>query len=455
MNGIGLKALSMGLLAVLLALALSSTCYLLELRVNPVLNSSIDDAGLKRFSSLEELEAFLKANTGLLVRWSDIGLARALTATAKAEATSPTPPTYSTTNVQVEGVDEADIVKTDGTYIYLASDDRVIIVKAYPPEEAEILSEIRVNGSVIGLFINDDRMAVFVRPVLRRIDRREFIPPKPVTAETVVEVYDLSNRTGPRFVRSVHVEGWYLSSRMIGDYVYLVVNSPAVKPGEELKVVLPSLSVNRGGFTVWRREVKAYEVYYADVPSYYGFFTTIVALNLKNDLEEPVYKTILTGPATCMYVSQRNIYLAIRVYPTIKPEASDRHLETTAIYKIRINGREIECDASGEVPGFVLNQFSMDEYGGFFRIATTTGRLARLAREATSVNHVYVLNMSLSIVGRLENLAPGERIYSARFMGDRCYLVTFRKVDPLFVVDLSDPREPKVLGKLKIPGYSD
>jgi len=104
--------------------------------------------------------------------------------------------------------------------------------------------------------------------------------------------------------------------------------------------------------------------------------------------------------------------------------------------------------ASGEVPGMVLNQFSMDEYGDHFRVATTT-------REGTSRNNVYVLNMALNITGSLENLAPGETIYSARFMGERGYLVTFKQVDPLFVIDLSDPYNPEVLGYLKVTGYSD
>jgi len=97
----------------------------------------------------------------------------------------------------------------------------------------------------------------------------------------------------------------------------------------------------------------------------------------------------------------------------------------------------------------------MDEYRENFRIATTTGHIAKTFDLATSRNHVYVLDMNLTIVGKLENLAPGEKIYSARFMGERCYLVTFKKVDPLFVISLEDPSNPKVLGKLKIPGYSN
>jgi uncharacterized secreted protein with C-terminal beta-propeller domain len=109
----------------------------------------------------------------------------------------------------------------------------------------------------------------------------------------------------------------------------------------------------------------------------------------------------------------------------------------------------MEYDASGRVSGSVLNRYSMDEYEGYFRIATTTGW------GTSSLNRVYVLDGTLSVAGALENLAQGERIYSARFMGNRCYLVTFRQVDPFFVIDLSDPSQPKLLGELKITGYSD
>jgi uncharacterized secreted protein with C-terminal beta-propeller domain len=130
-----------------------------------------------------------------------------------------------------------------------------------------------------------------------------------------------------------------------------------------------------------------------------------------------------------------------------------KETEKTVVHKINIKDGSIEYKNQGEVPGTVLNQFSMDEYNDYFRIATTSGHVSR--GEATSANHVYVLDSNLATVGKLEDLAPGERIYSARFIGDRCYLVTFKKIDPLFVIDLKDPFNPKVLGKLKIPGYSD
>lgn len=415
---------------------------------------------MRRFTSYSELKSYLESSLrlygGYRAVWG-VGFSIVKTATGAAQPSFETVAVeYSTTNVQVEGVDEADIVKTDGTYIYVASGSRLVIVKAYPPEEASISSVVEVNGTILGLFVNGGRMVVFESSESRLpVLRDTFTIPPYVESKTSMEVYDISDRENPRLVRRLSVEGEYLTSRMIGDYVYLIVNSPAVREeGEGFKVSLPHISEECIGSPVFEREVSATEVYYADVSSYYGSFTTIVALNIEEDRVEPVYKTILTGPTTCIYVSPYNIYLAIPALPSID-EAEGGYREYTAIYRIRVDGPEVECRASGRVPGFVLNQFSMDEYAGYFRIATTTGRLARTAEEATASNNIYILDMDLKVVGKLEGLAPGEQIHSARFMGSRCYLVTFRKVDPLFVVDVGDPRNPKVLGKLKIPGYSD
>ncbi|MGD8566086.1 MAG: beta-propeller domain-containing protein, partial [Candidatus Bathyarchaeota archaeon] len=122
----------------------------------------------------------------------------------------------------------------------------------------------------------------------------------------------------------------------------------------------------------------------------------------------------------------------------------------TTIYRIRVQGANMTCEAKGTVPGRERNQFSMDEYDDHFRIETTTW-----SSDWKEQTNLYVLDMNLSIVGKLEGLAPGEDFHSARFMGNRAYFVTFKKIDPLFVIDLSQPNKPSVLGELHIPGYSD
>jgi uncharacterized secreted protein with C-terminal beta-propeller domain len=139
-----------------------------------------------------------------------------------------------------------------------------------------------------------------------------------------------------------------------------------------------------------------------------------------------------------------------------KAELLSRDMEKTIIHKIGIDKSKLEHKAVGEVTGSVLNQFSMDEKDDFFRIATTKNRLFFnfSDKENTSDNNLYVLDSNLKVVGNLEKLANGERIYSVRFMQNRAYMVTFKQTDPLFVIDLSDNNNPRVLGELKIPGYS-
>jgi uncharacterized secreted protein with C-terminal beta-propeller domain len=132
-------------------------------------------------------------------------------------------------------------------------------------------------------------------------------------------------------------------------------------------------------------------------------------------------------------------------------KVSDRE---TVVYRFALNNGKLDYTGKGQVPGSILNQFSMDESEGFFRIATTKGSLFEEG-EYTSKNNLYVMDPDLEICGRLEDVAPGEKIYSVRFMGDRAYMVTFKKVDPLFVIDLKDAKNPTILGALKIPGYSD
>jgi uncharacterized secreted protein with C-terminal beta-propeller domain len=127
---------------------------------------------------------------------------------------------------------------------------------------------------------------------------------------------------------------------------------------------------------------------------------------------------------------------------------------STNIYKFALQAGKVQYYGTGTVPGRILNQFSMDENGGYFRVATTSDETWN-NDQYTSSNNIYVLNQDLQLIGKLENIAPGEKIYSTRFTGDRAYMVTFQQVDPFFVVDLKDPSNPMILGKLKIPGYSD
>jgi len=431
---------------------------------------------ISRFTSYQELTYFVKTNTKDTRPWMPFVAFR-----GGAEIDTPIPSPvadtmlapeagsgadYSATNIQVSSVDEADTVKTDGEYLYIVSGNRTIIVKAYPPEEARVLCEIEFEGMPIGIFINGDRLVVFEAEVPDydspvATERRMSYIYYP-SAGTSIKVYDVSDREDPVLQRELSVDGRYISSRMIGDYAYVVVNDRVYD--EEGEVRLPVIYSGDE-----EHEIPAADIYYCDVPDYSYMYTTIIAINTQDDEEEPTVETILLGASSNLYVSPNNIYLTIPLWGR-----SVGGFHKTSIHRIQIEDGDIDYVASGEVPGRVLNQFSMDEHDDHLRIATTTRGQAItrgwrvLADEFSaalggtdtpapqpSLNHVYVLNMDLDVVGSVEGLAPTERIFSARFMGDRAYLVTFEIIDPLFVIDLEDPEDPRVLGELKITGYSD
>jgi inhibitor of cysteine peptidase len=374
---------------------------------------------------------FISPSTSMLLQWDS------------ASSTGQSTPDYSGTNIQVEGVDEADMVKTDGEYIYLASDSRVFIVKAFPPGDAEVLATLELDREASDLFINGDKLVVISSPQIYYYwGPMDIMPPEEYELNTHIWVYDVSDRSSPTLDRTVSVDGYYTSSRMIGDYVYAITGQPAV-----LNITEPVLPIIRSGN--YTCEVESTDIWYANNTDYYYGYTNIVAIDVQDPESEITHETYLMGSSSTLYVSMENIYLTASGW--VQDEVSG--WETTKIFKINVDEESITYIAEGIVPGRVLNQFSMDEHDGHFRIATTNGHVSRSG--SSTSNNVYVLNASLGVVGSLEGLAPGEDIYSARFMGRRCYLVTFKKIDPLFVIDLEDPENPTVLGKLKIPGYSD
>lgn len=404
------------------------------------------DPNLKRFSSIDEIESYLKgtAPSWFPVFYFSNDAVRLQATTAEGGLKD-----YSTTNIQVAGVDEADLVKSDGEYLYIASGDTVYIVKAYPPEEAKVVSKIVLNNSnALDIYINGDRLVV-IGNGYSVVAFKAY----PVSiANSFVRVYDITDRSSPDLARELVVNGTISGSRMIGNYVYIVAQKyPYVYDfdSQDYRIELPAYACE--GKT---KEIKPEEVYYIESQESYYWFMTVISLNVIDDSIPPSDETFLAGISSTMYVSAENMYLvAHRSYPVrimiISPSTNaEDWREETLIYRLSLKDGRVALEASGSVPGGVLNQYSMDEHNGYFRVATTEWT------SNGSKNALYVMNMKMEIVGSLEGIAPGERIYSARFMGERCYLVTFRQVDPFYVIDLSDPFSPSILGYLKIPGYS-
>ncbi len=359
---------------------------------------------------------------------------------------------YSTTNVQVAGVDEPDFIKNDGKYLYLIDSDDLVIVDAYPAEKASVLSRTPTEGTPSELFLENNRIAVFTR-----VHENVYYTPEgsavpvPYGRElTRVQVYDIRDRSSPELLRTLSVSGQYYDGRMIGTTVYLITGESVSYHDSPVPMPL----VMEGADVVFAPPVHAPEV-----PPHWSYvYHTAMSFDIRDG--EPLdAESFLLGYDTTLYASQGNMFLAYTKgidYGPVRSSGTQvdgSPTEETIIHRFSLDRGEIAYKATGDVPGALLNQFSLDEYQGNLRVATTYG----IAHPSgwTTYNNVYVLGADLEQKGKLERLAAGERIYSTRFVGDRLYMVTFKQMDPFFVIDLADPTTPAVLGELKIPGYSD
>ena len=419
------------------------------------------DAKLEKFDSCDKLiDAFEEAQQsgrgGMFGGFGDdMMMAEAMVkTTAVPTADSGAQREYSETNIQVEGVDEADIIKTDGDYIYAVSGNKLFVARAYPAEDAELISVTEFKDfRPTELFIHGDRMLMFGSS--SHDDVRPYPEPMPAAREKMIapdiwpgprhvgvvsaKLFTIADKKDPDVIRTVEIEGGYVSSRKIGSDVYFVVNSYPHFGPEPRGCITPLYSEDSKEFAPI---VGCTEVSYLP-PLHASNFITVASMSM-TDEKADVEKEVIAGNGQNVYASQDNLFIAQTIWGKE---------QKTSISKFNLDDGKIRFITSGEVPGKILNQFSMDEHKGNFRIATTIEGYSN--NKDTSTNNIYVLDNDLETIGSIEKIAPGESIYAARFMGDRAYLITFRHVDPLFVIDLSDPKNPEILGKLKIPGYSE
>ncbi|MFH1207096.1 MAG: beta-propeller domain-containing protein, partial [Patescibacteria group bacterium] len=465
---------------------------------NPIYHSTVDTrvqtSPLPTFASCSDLTKTLKDNQDKSSNGIREDMAFGLgSATQKSTTTVPlaapvaeNAADYSQTNIQVAGVDEADTVKTDGTYIYDISGNTVFIAKAFPVTEAKVVGKITFNSSSTPqeLFIDGPNLMVFGQryddTIIPQAESSgsvsgtsgsnasvgmpapDIYPYYGSTSLMFAEIYDLTDPSNPVQKRKLEFEGTYSTSRMIGSYVYFILNTyPDYRLLEE-KNPMPvpmyrdiPLS-NTGSVPTAKPLIGCADVSYIE-PISSSQYVSVIGLPI-DDYAKEITKQVILGSSQNVYASTANLYIANTTWDAYQAGFIDKIIgrqptEKTAIYKFNLDKEKITYQGTTEVPGTILNQFSMDEHKTNFRIATTIGHVSR--NGSGTSNNVYVLDKDLKQVGALTDLAPGEKFYSTRFMGDRAYLVTFKKVDPLFTVDLSDPANPKVLGQLKIPGYSD
>lgn len=371
---------------------------------------------------------------------------------------------YSKTNIQVENVDEADIVKTNGKYIFYVVSNKIVIVDIQNKAKMEKVAEITFENDDFKpseLYIYKDKIIVIgnesgystsksiVRETLNSIYKKGIY-----RQNTTAIVYDISYINEPEEERRVKIEGRYVSSRMIDGNIYFVANK-SISGYDIVKHNVEDLDENayKPAYTdtaVSTREklVDFDRVYYFDNIETLNYLN-LGGFNVNNEKEADV--EVLMGAGDTIFCSTENLYV-VKARNVYDADTRMSFGKDTKILKFSLNNGDIEFKAEADIEGGINNQFSMDEQNGFFRIATTVGKTYNM--DSSTSNSLYILDEKLNEVGRLDGIAKGEKIYSVRYAGDRAYVVTFKEIDPLFVIDLSNVRNPKILGELKIPGYS-
>ena len=431
-------------------------------------------SGLLPFRSYDELASYLadaQSGTpgyGAGVAW--------LPARGGAAVPGTGSPSFSGTNVQVAGVDELDLVKTDGEYLYAAFQSEVTILRAYPATDLQVVGRIALGNltepltgsdgaSAVGLFLDGPHLVVVanafgygaggypyaaptspsgappafaVRPDLR-------VAPQ----DTIAFVFDVSDPAAPILDHTAAITGTTYTGRMVGPTVYLVANQwvPDVNG-----TYLPPVFCSDGAC----RALAPSEIYHDPESEDAWDYTNLLAVNVETGGAKPM--SLITGGSSVLYMSPTALYLGFYKWgvaasgptPMIAPVRWTGG--RTTLYRLEASGLDITPTASADVDGTLLNQYSLDEWNGTLRVAATVRSYS--ANRATEVTSVYAFDRSLALLGSVGGIAPGESIFAVRFLGGYAYVVTFQKIDPLFVIDLSDPSSPVVRGFLEMPGFS-
>lgn len=392
---------------------------------------------------------------------------------------------YSRTNTQVASVDEADIVKTDGRYVYFAMNGALRIAEALNPR---VVSVTKVSGTVRDLFVEGDRAVVYAsigRPGPSCTYGYDCIFAGDGTG-TRITVLDLKDRASPKVVREIELTGSLVTSRRIGKAVHTVVvdgdlrlPSYASWP-DDLEPCGTKESVVRAKFEKLRIENeqkirqtstfpsvkdRGVEKFLCDSLLRPAFdsgsaFTSVVSFDMTQD-SAPVQTSTVESRPGAVFASSDTLYMAVvrsdvRNGNGLAIRSSRGNGESSDIHAFHIgqNPAETKYEGSGLVPGHVLDSFAMDEWYGYLRVATSKGRVPDPNVESVLSVFAKAPDGNRVRVGAIDHIAPGEDIRSVRFDDDRGYVVTFKKTDPLFVMDLASPDKPKILGELKIPGFS-
>lgn len=345
---------------------------------------------------------------------------------------------YSTTNLQMEGVDESDIAKIDGSYIYTVEDKYIVITDIRDGKLEEVTrflpKDCGAADRVMEIYVDGDQLILVVQGYETSLEEDStFCYEMNGKSTTQIQVYSIVDRRNPEFEGRLIQDGYYNTSRKIGDVVYLFtqyhMTSDVVGYVEkEYTSVIPKVNGEK---------VAAGEIYLPESSGESGILVSSLDVNKPDKVLDS--KLVISGYAQT-YISKDALYLYEEDYDGAM---------ITNIAKFALDEGRISGVAATAVRGYVRDTFAINASDGYLRVLTTD------YSTEDEVNALYILDENMKLTGQLTGIAPGEEIYAARFMGNTGYFVTYRNTDPLFTVDLSDPAKPEIIGELKVTGFSE
>ena len=340
---------------------------------------------------------------------------------------------FSQTNVREAGVDEGDVVKTDGSYLYILKSSgsvRIVDIRGTKMKEIAKIQPEKLNESIEDLYLDGDRLMLVTTGYESSMEEAESDMYTVNRYQyTALTVYDITEREHPEMTGRITQEGDYLQSRKNGDYVYLLTQySPSLGDSFEDSSVMPLVN---------EQKLAISDVYLPDQTSQPDYLVAS-GINIQDPENVISSKAIVSGAAD-FYMSSDNLFICNNNWNDGK--------SSTEILRFACEDGEITAGAMCELPGFLNDTFSLDEYQGYLRVLLTEDSNGES-------NSLYILDADMQVTGAIRDLADGETIRSARFMGTMAYFVTFRQTDPLFCADLSDPDNPQILSELKLTGFS-
>ena len=340
---------------------------------------------------------------------------------------------YSQTNVREAGVDEGDVVKTDGSYLYILKSSgsvRIVDIRGTKMKEIAEIQPEKLNESIEDLYLDGDRLMLVTTGYESSMEEAESDMYTVNRYQyTALTVYDITEREHPEMTGRITQEGDYRQSRKNGDYVYLLTQySPSLGDSFEDSSVIPLVN---------EQKLAISDVYLPDQTSQPDYLVAS-GINIQDPENVISSKAIVSGAAD-FYMSSDNLFIYNNNWNDGK--------SSTEILRFACEDGEITAGAMCELPGFLNDTFSLDEYQGYLRVLLTEDSNGES-------NSLYILDADMQVTGAIRDLADGETIRSARFIGTIAYFVTFRQTDPLFCADLSDPENPQILSELKLTGFS-